>query len=242
MPLHDHFHAPRIEEAPWEAFHSAWINTIVRHLNGSLLPRRYRAFPQIHLGPFVETDLATFERVSESQPDAPAPTNGGAAACWSPPEALQTLDLELPAQDVFEVRVVDEQAGKRLVAVIELVSPGNKDRPDQRQAFIAKSASYLQEQVSLIVVDVVTSRHANLHRDLLEMFAFFDSTLETSDLYAVAYRNRKIGSKWRLDIWRAALTIGTPMPTLPLWLTPAFAVPIDLEQSYTETAHVLRID
>src|SRR2546428_11755207 len=107
---------------------------MVRHLNGSLLPPNFRAFPQVHLGPFVETDVATFEHLVGSGASPPAnadSANGGASALWSPPEAVQTLDVELPGQDVFEVRVHDVRRGMRLVAVVELVSPGNKDRPEE---------------------------------------------------------------------------------------------------------------
>src|SRR5947209_18282189 len=90
MPLRDHFHPPWSEENPWEGFHSAWVNTMVRHLNGSLLPPNFRAFPQIHLGPFVETDVATLERLAGSGAPSPADAgsaNGGVSALWSPPEA-----------------------------------------------------------------------------------------------------------------------------------------------------------
>src|SRR5262245_795283 len=134
MPLHDHFHPPWSDDTPWEGFHSAWVNTMVRHLNGTLLPRGFRAFPQIHLGPFVETDVATFEQQDPSPTPSPAEERQeGGTALWSPSVAVQTLALELPAQDVFEVRVLNERRGRRLAAVVELVSPGNKDRRDERQ-------------------------------------------------------------------------------------------------------------
>jgi hypothetical protein len=241
MPLLDHFHPPWSDENPWEGFHSAWVNTMVRHLNGTLLPRRFRAFPQIHLGPFVEADVATFEELSGPPPAAePSSVNGGAVA-WSPPEPVQTLEVELPAQDVFEVRIHDEQHGKRLAAVGELISPANKDRPEHRQAFTAKCAAYLQEQVNVLVIDVVTSRCANLHRELQKMFSVGDVKVDLSDLYCVSYRNRKVGAKWRLETWPFALQLGARLPTVPLWLTPTLSVPLDLEKSYEETCQVLRI-
>jgi hypothetical protein len=43
-----------------------------------------------------------------------------------------------------------------------------KDRPENRQAFVAKCAGYLREQVSVVVVDVVTTRRANLHQETHE--------------------------------------------------------------------------
>ena len=244
MPLRDHFRPPWSEQDLWEGFHSAWVNTMVRHLNGSVLPPQFRARPQVHLGPFVEADVATFECDPGAEGSPPPATelprpNGAAAAAWAPPAATQTVDIEFPAQDVFEVKVYDERRGTRLVAVVELVSPANKDRDENRLAFVAKCAGYLQEQVGVVVVDIVTSRHANLHQELLEMFQ--RASAISTDLYAVSYRNRKAQGKWRLDLWPFPLAIGTPLPEIPLWLAGQLAVRLDLEGSYEETCRVLRI-
>jgi len=239
MPLRDHFHLPWSEQNPWEGFHSAWVNTMVRHLNGSLLPRRYRAIPQVHLGPFVETDLATFEQESPSESVREPSTNGGQTA-WSS-EAVQTLEIELPAQDVFEVRIHDDRRGMRLVATVELACPGNKDRPEARQAFVTKCAAYLLEQVSVVIVDVVTSRHANLHLELLAQFGRPHTNCDDAALYAAAYRNRKEKGKWHLDFLPLPLTLGGHLPTVPLWLAANLSIPLDLEKSYEETCQVLRI-
>jgi Protein of unknown function (DUF4058) len=239
MPLRDHFHLPWSEQNPWEGFHSAWVNTMVRHLNGGLLPRRYRAIPQVHLGPFVETDLATYD--SEPFSKATAEQINGGNLSWSPAEEVQTLEIELPAQDVFEVRIHDDRRGMRLVAVVELASPGNKDRLEQRQAFATKCAAYLQEQVNVVIIDVVTARHANLHRELLALLGHPQTNGEDAELYAVAYRNRKQHGKWYLDFVPMLLALGTSLPTVPLWLAADLSIPLDLEKSYEETCQVLRI-
>jgi hypothetical protein len=49
------------------------------------------------------------------------------------------------------------------------------------------------------------------------------------------------GRLGRLDTWPATLTVGQPLPTLPLWLLGELPIPIDLEMSYEETCRVLRI-
>jgi hypothetical protein len=69
--------------------------------------------------------------------------------------------------DDFQVQVFSSVAGPTLVAAIELVSPGNKGRAESRRAFAAKAAAYLQRGIGLIVVDIVTTRHANLHDELM---------------------------------------------------------------------------
>jgi hypothetical protein len=242
MPLRDHFHAPWSDENIWEGFHSAWANTIVRHLNQSLLPAQFRAVPQVHLGASLETDVATFERLTGN---GSASVEGSSRALttvvWAPPEPTQTLTIEFLDQDVCEVRVYDAERGMRLVGTIEFVSPGNKDRPEARQAFIAKCAAYFQEQIGLIIVDIVTGRRANLHEELLQLVAPKQSPVPVSHLYAVAYRAGPNGRPGLLDTWPASLTIGQALPTLPLWLRSELPIPVDLEMTYEETCRVLRI-
>ena len=106
--------------------------------------------------------------------------------------------------------------GMRLVAVVELVSPGNKDRAEHRQAFVTKCAAYLQEQVNVILVDVVPSRHTNLHRELLQMLARKLQVADNDDLYCVTYHNRKSQEKWHLDFVPYRLTVEESLPTVPL--------------------------
>src|SRR5262249_56586710 len=92
--------------------------------------------------------------------------------------------------DDFEVQVFSSAAGPTLVAAIELVSPGNKDRDEARRAFASKCAAYLQRGIGLIVVDIVTSRHANLHDDLMALLGHREGfTFPTATpIYATAYR------------------------------------------------------
>lgn len=61
MPLRDHFHPPLSVERHWESFHAAWIGSISDALNRTL-PNRYFAEEQVHAGPSIEIDVATFGR------------------------------------------------------------------------------------------------------------------------------------------------------------------------------------
>jgi len=240
MPLRDHFHTPLRDRRHWEGFHSDWASSILRYLNPHL-PPRYFAEPRTHLGAQVEVDVATFEeeRLVAREPEG---GNGVATAVWAPPKPTQTFLTDLPAQDTFEVRVYDEQRGARLVAAVELVSPTNKDRSQHRRAFVLKCAGYLVQGVALVVVDVVTERHQNLHTDLLQILELTDAAPRPEvPLYTVASRTTKENDRWRLDTWYEGLTLGRPLPTMPLWLASDLVVPLDLEASYEETCRVLRI-
>jgi hypothetical protein len=150
---------------------------------------------------------------------------------------------DLPDQDAYEVRVYDTQRNRRLVATVEIVSPTNKDRPEHRRVFAAKCAELLRQHVSVAIVDVVTARSFNLYGELLELIGQPDPFLapEPPPLYAVACRGRREDEQWHLETWAHTLTLGRPLPTLPLWLADDFAVPLELEPSYEETCRLLRI-
>jgi hypothetical protein len=118
------------------------------------------------------------------------------------------------------------------------LSPANKDRPENRAAFVSKVAGYLQEKIGVIVVDVVTDRQANLHSELLDLFnpptdAGVSSALAfDSDLYAVAYRATGRGKRSRVEMWPVELALGDLLPVLPLWIGEDWSVPVDLEKAY----------
>jgi hypothetical protein len=154
-----------------------------------------------------------------------------------------TLETDLPDQYAYEVRVFDRERGRRLVAAVEIVSPGNKDRPESRRALVAKVAALLQQGVCVAFVDLVTARHFNLYADLLALIGRTDPALgeKPPTTYAATCRGRTADHRPLLDVWYAPLTVGCPLPGLPLWLTDDISVTLDLESSYEETCRVLRI-
>ena len=120
---------------------------------------------------------------------------------------------------------------RRVVAAVEIVSPANKDRPEHRRAFVAKCAALLQERVSVVIVDTVTTRTQNLYQELLDLIGKSDAGDGSgpAPLYATACRTTKRQSDWTLETWTHRLEIGQPLPTLPLWLADDLAVPLELE-------------
>jgi hypothetical protein len=240
MPLLDHFHPPLAPRRHWESFHVNWAGAIADALNESLLPEGYFAEEHAQLGPWVEIDVATFTGSEPSGHQA-----GGTATMpprtWSPPTPAMVLPAAFP--DAFEVLVFESEGGSRLVAAIELVSPGNKDRADHRQAFAVKSASYLCRGISLIVIDIVTSRRANLHDEIMQVLGHGDAfALPTETvLYAVAYRPIVRERQEQIEVWPSPLEIGWPLPVLPLSLNAEHAIPIDLEATYTAACQRRRL-
>jgi len=119
---------------------------------------------------------------------------------------------------------------------VELVGPANKDRPETRRAFAAKSAAYLQRGIGLVTVDIVTTRHVNLHNALLPLLCADEtfSMAEDAQIYAVAYRPIRRGEADWIDLWPVVLSVGGPLPLLPLSLKRFRPVPLDLEVAYED--------
>jgi hypothetical protein len=217
-----------------------WPAVIVQQLR-KRLPHGYVAAPTVHLGSQIEVDVATFENDDAARLQNPEGAGGVATALWAPPEPTVAVETEVPDYDEYAVRVYDAERGRQLVAAVELVSPGNKDRPEKRNAFVGKCAALLQKGVAVSIVDVVAERKCNLYAELLQFLGQADPTLgdPVPHLYAVSCRWRAQNKRLMLQTWSYPLAVGEPLPTLPLWLTGTFAVPLDLEQSYEQACNDL---
>src|SRR5215467_7237137 len=139
MPLLDHFHPPLYPHHHWESFHSNWATRIADGI-AAVLPPEFQVEEHTNAGPGFEIDVATYEEEKSPQDGASAGPAlvTRAAPAYAPPVPDGTLPATFP--DTFEVRVFSTTAGLTLVAVIELVSPGNKDRAAERRAFTTKCA------------------------------------------------------------------------------------------------------
>ena len=238
MPLLDHFRPPLSQRRHWDSFHGAWAEAMAQHLNQLLLPEHFVAEARVKVGGQVEIDVGTFSDEGSS-----SGTGAGGVAVWAPAQPVATALLGFQAPDIFEVQILQEEGGPRLVAAIELVSPANKDRPGHRRMFAVKCASYLQSGISLLVVDVVTERAGNLHAELLDLLGAQIRTpaQESHDLYGAGYRTVAGSQGLTLETWVEALVPGQNLPTLPLWILPDLGLPMDLELTYQAACAARRI-
>ncbi len=145
----------------------------------------------------------------------------------------------------FASRFENQHATSRsflfFVAAIELVSPSNKDRTENRKTFVQKCEALLKKDVCVTIVDVVTTRNANLYGELLEELGAQRTVTSRTLIYAATCRGRRSGSRWRLETWDHELSIGGLLPTLPVWLSEDLMVPLELESTYEESCRSLRI-
>lgn len=242
MPLRDHFRPPLDNVASWDELHGQWPATIVQHLRDKL-PEGYVAAPRVHSGQQMEIDVAAFEKDEAPSIFGASEVGGGVlTAAGAPPAASLSIEAEAPDFDEYEVRIYDAKRGRRLVAAIEIVSPANKDRPEHRNAFVGKCAALVQKGVAVSIVDLVTIRRFNFYADLLAFLGHNDPSLSDPppNVYATSCRFVK-KEKTMLEAWSHVLTVGQPLPALPLWLNAELVVPLDLELSYEQACHDLWI-
>jgi hypothetical protein len=243
MPLRDHFRPPVETKHSWDSLYSGWPMMIVQQLF-PILPEGYVALPGVHLGTFFEIDASFYDKDEATERAEKAGAGNGGLATLAPLAPTVTLETDWADQDEYEVRIYDERHGRRLVAAIELISPGNKDRPECRRAFVSKVAALLQEDVCVSLVDLVTIRQFNLYGDVLELIGRPDLSAGVQDtfLYAATLRGRKrLRQRPLLDGWFYPMTLGQPLPPLPIWLDVELRLMLELESSYEETCRLLHI-
>jgi hypothetical protein len=212
------------------------------------MPSDYVALDRMRTEGGVEIDIGAVEDHGE---ESTVGLNGAIGdsktvamlpAVYIPPIATGTAPFEFP--DIVEVRVFRDRDERKLVGAIELISPGNKDRAEKREAFVAKCLDYLNAGASLVIVDVVSDRHAVLHNEIVRLLKAPASTVlpEESRLYAASYRPVVRENRPQIDIWVNAFSVGDSLPTMPLRLIDDLFVPVELETTYMEACRGRRLN
>jgi hypothetical protein len=242
VPLRDHFRPPIANRHSWEGFHGMWPAMMVQRLN-EVLPVDFAAEPRVHLGADFEVDVCTYEDDEAKRAPSVPGEAAGRVATQAPPQPTFVVDTDLAEQYEYEVRIYDASRGRLLVAAIEIVSPANKDRRENRGAFVTKCAALVQQDVCVSIVDLVTTRHFNLYAELLALLDVSDPAFAPTPppVYAATCRGRKMGHRTRVEAWAHPLAVGQALPTLPVWLSAKLSVSLDLEATYEQTCRLLRI-
>ena len=149
MPIHDW---TRVDSGTFHHFHQSWTLTLCNALNAGVLPEGYFAMVEQRIaGPIA--DVLALE-LAKSAGNFAEEADGGLAVAVAPPRRQLTLrsDLEVYADQASQV-TVRHRHGK-VVAVVEIVSPGNKHSSGEFRAFVEKSAKLIRQNVHLLVIDL----------------------------------------------------------------------------------------
>src|SRR6266849_2964875 len=152
MPVHDW---TKVDAGIFHSFHVAWIPELLKPLNGGLLPEGYYALVEQHAGKSIPDVLTLHGSAAPPQNQwSLPPDTGGTALADAPPRVRRRQTLEPTALARRRSLAIRHVTGHRLVALLEILSPANKDRKEHLQAFAEKVASALDFGVHVLVVDL----------------------------------------------------------------------------------------
>jgi hypothetical protein len=152
MSIHDW---TRVGAGTWHDFHLAWTAEIRNALNGGLLPPDYYAQAEQIAGP-LGPDVLTLQESDDSPNGAtPSSSGGGIALATAPPRARFFGEAEMNDY-VLKRRtlVVRHSSGDRIIALLEIVSPGNKSARHAIRSFVEKAVEAIYRGYHLLVVDL----------------------------------------------------------------------------------------
>lgn len=224
MPIHDW---TRMEPGDFHHFHQAWITYIADHLNGGVLPPEFMALSEQVTGRPIP-DVVT-PQTRNTQGSA-----GGVGLAPAPaPSARVVQKLERINYARRKDRVVIRHGRGRVVAIIELVSPGNKDSRNAIRSFVEKAAEILNQGIHLVVVDLFppTPRDPQgIHKAIWDEFGEmpFDF-LPDKPLTVASYIGGDLPTAYVESVG-----LGDPLPSIPLFLTEYDYEPCPLEATYME--------
>lgn len=226
MAMHDWM---RVEPGIFHAFHLNWIARISETLN-SLLPKSYYALPEQRTGPFA-ADILTLQLNGGHESNEPQESDGGTATLTRPKTRFSgeaTLDFFRHRQRTVAIRHV---SGDRLVAVIEVVSPGNKSSRAAVEDFVGKVGSYLNHGIHVSFVDSFPPSKLNpggLHAEVWsEMAGSVEGLPETDPLAVVSYECAE-----SLHYYVDPFKVGDSLPDMPVALQPGRFVSVPLNDCY----------
>jgi hypothetical protein len=228
MPLHDW---TRVPAGLFHHFHQDWSIELARTLNRGRLPKGVVALVEQKAGP-KESDALAIEARNRQRPLRGDGVGG--VATTSPP---QTRIVRRTTKDFYADRanriVVRHHLGQ-IIAVIEIVSPGNKDTRFALRQFVEKTIDFLRAGVHALVIDLLppTSRDpAGIHKLIWDEIEEEEFTLPPDkDRVLVSYET---GSDRAAFI--ELIGVGDPLPDMPLFLSAYEHVQVPLELAYQAT-------
>jgi len=230
MPLYD---LTRLQfpgdNSIYHHFHAAWLISIADALNQSFSEES--GFEAIFEKKASPIEAVTIDTLQEE-------LVGGRI-----PEVLDSL--ELPSPTVSFVNPIFPQEAKditirtpsgKIISVIELTSPGNKDAHGKVSNYTANALSYLRQGLNYLIIDALppTNFVDTFHNPIAELLEGEPlHPPKEKPFYAVSYRVL-LASNLVIETYPTWLELGETLPTVPLFLIDELRIGIDLETTFME--------
>jgi hypothetical protein len=220
MPIHDW---SRMQAGDVHHFHQSWICYLADSLNSGVLPSEYMA----------QIERVTTKSINEVVTQKTWSVKVNSFIGSPAPSARLIQKFERINYAKRKDRVIIRHGRGRVVAIIELVSPGNKDSKNAIRSFVEKAADILNQGIHLVVVDLFppTPRDPQgIHKAIWDEFGDMPfEFLADKPLTVASYIGGDLPTAYVESVG-----IGDPLPSIPLFLTEYDYVPCPLEASYME--------
>ncbi len=228
MPIHDW---SRVEAGIFHDFHQAWTIEIRNALNGGVLPGEFYAMTDQVIGGPVP-DVITLQKSEQSEMSASTP--GGIAVADAPPRARFVSSAPTDPYVRRANRISVRHRLGRVVAVIEVVSPGNKTSRLALRTFVRKAEELLLNGIHLLIVDLFPPSRRDphgIHKKIWDQIQPEPFELPADKpLMAAAYYAGEPKAAYVEPV-----AVGDALPSLPIFLDEDTYVPAPLEVTYQTT-------
>jgi hypothetical protein len=231
MPVHDW---TKVEAGIFHHMHVAWAPEISKALNGGLLPEGYYALVEQHAGKSIPDLLTLHGSPPPTQrPLPPPPDTGGIAVAEAPPRVRRSVTFEAAALTRRRTLAIRHVTGHRLVAMLEILSPANKDRLETIEEFAAKIVSALDLNIHVLVMDLFSpGRHdpQGIHGVIGHQLDLSDEPYDLPAAEPLTLVSYQVAAK--IDAHLEHLAPGAVLPDMPLFIRPDKYVNVPLESTY----------
>jgi hypothetical protein len=221
MPIHDW---TRVPSGLFHHFHQDWSIEIARTLNRGVLTHGYSAFAEQRVdGP--EGDVITVGTRTK--------TDSSSTTTLEPPKTKLVTRTSSEASKYARKanRISIQHPLGNVVAVIEIVSPGNKDSRHAIRSLVDKAASFLRNGIHMLIVDLFPPSDRDpqgIHKAIWDEFKDELFTLEADkQLTLVSYQAGE-----DVTAYVEPVGIGDVLPDMALFLAPDLHVYVPLEATY----------
>jgi hypothetical protein len=229
MPIHDW---SRVFDGAFHDFYLAWIAELRTALNGGILPPEYDALAEQVARP-AAPDVLTLQAANGCEDGSSGePIAGATAVATAPPRVRQCESIDAETYTCRQRSVVIHHASDdRIVALIEILSAGNKPSNKEFRSFVSKAVDALECGYHLLLIDLQPRTPRDPEGIHPVIWAEFGGKAAPSPpdkpLTLVAYDAGppKIS-------YVQPLAVGDVFIDMPLFLAPGWYVSVPLEATY----------
>ncbi len=225
MPLHDW---TRVPPGLFHHFHQTWSIHIMTALNAGILPKGLSALVEQRTGA-KEPDVVAIESRERSR-RVKADDQGG-LLMLEPPTTTITFRTSKQIYAGRANRIAIKHHLGRTVAVIEILSPGNKDSRAAVRDFLDKTIDFLRAGIHVLLVDLFPPTP----RDPLGMHKVVWDEIDEEAFQFPAGKDRLLASYesgGEKTAYVEPIAVGDVLPDMPLFVAEGMHVKVPLESTY----------